>query len=181
MDQGLAAVLGAGVGVIGTLGTACLTYLATRRQVWDQGKVELGHRLREERRQVYLDFLSLHEKMQRALAAMTPHSGRGSFSDFPSASDLSEGLDRLGALESDLHALYDLKTRIELIGPDAMFPHARSLFGAIYEIDRLLKRLYSEEGLSTDSRWQEVVELFTQLNRDRIAFVNACRQVLVPD
>lgn len=49
MDQGLAAVLGATGGVVGTLGTAVFAYAAARMQTRDAGMVEHGHWLREKR------------------------------------------------------------------------------------------------------------------------------------
>lgn len=58
MDQGLAAVLGASVGVLGTMGTALLTYAATRGQVRDQGRVTHAHWLREARQRAYTEFVS---------------------------------------------------------------------------------------------------------------------------
>lgn len=56
MDQGLAAVLGAGVGVMGTLGTAVLTYAATRGQVRDQHRVGHAQWLRDTRQRAYTEF-----------------------------------------------------------------------------------------------------------------------------
>ncbi|MCX5441183.1 hypothetical protein [Streptomyces sp. NBC_00063] len=70
VDQGLAAVLGAGVGVVGTLGTACLTYLATRHQTKDQERVEHGQWLRQQRQHAYEDFLVAYERFAGAAAAM---------------------------------------------------------------------------------------------------------------
>ncbi|MBO7938136.1 hypothetical protein JTP77_019765 [Streptomyces sp. S9] len=57
MDQGTAAVLGACVGVIGTLGTAVLTYMAARHQMREQGKIEHRKIIRAERREAYRGFL----------------------------------------------------------------------------------------------------------------------------
>ncbi|GGV63027.1 hypothetical protein GCM10010277_68830 [Streptomyces longisporoflavus] len=58
-------MLGAAVGVIGTLGTATLTYLATRHQVRDQGRVDHAKVLREERKAAYLDFLEAAESCSK--------------------------------------------------------------------------------------------------------------------
>lgn len=53
MDQGVSAVLGASVSVLGTAGTAVLTYPAARKQAYDQGRVTHRSALRTERREVY--------------------------------------------------------------------------------------------------------------------------------
>jgi hypothetical protein len=56
MDQGVAAILGAGVGVLGTLGTALLTYGATKQQVRIQGRLSHAQWLRDARQVAYSRF-----------------------------------------------------------------------------------------------------------------------------
>ncbi|MFM9368153.1 hypothetical protein [Streptomyces sp. Da 82-17] len=53
MDQGLAAVLGAGVGVIGAVGAAGLTFLGVRHQVRETAKNERLRTARAERVEAY--------------------------------------------------------------------------------------------------------------------------------
>ncbi|WP_409471927.1 hypothetical protein [Streptomyces sp. HC307] len=67
MDQGVAAVLGAAVGVVGTLGTAVFTYAATRAQTRDAGMVEHGHWLREKRLVACSAFLEALTQVQRTI------------------------------------------------------------------------------------------------------------------
>jgi hypothetical protein len=45
MDQGIAALAGAGIGVVGSLGTAGLAYLAAERQARDRGRIEHAQKL----------------------------------------------------------------------------------------------------------------------------------------
>ena len=76
VDQGVAAILGAGVGVVGTLGTAVLTYLAARQQNRDQGSIEHDRWLRDQRQAAYAGLLAGYEelsacalRLEEALAA----------------------------------------------------------------------------------------------------------------
>ncbi|MFE1188988.1 hypothetical protein [[Kitasatospora] papulosa] len=65
MDQGTAAVLGASVGVAGTLGTGFLAYLAARHQIRDQAKLDHRKTIRSERREAYRDFLRRVSEIER--------------------------------------------------------------------------------------------------------------------
>lgn len=65
MDQGTAAVLGACVGVVGTSGTAVLTYMAARHQIREQGKIEHKKTIRAERREAYRGFLMEVSRFER--------------------------------------------------------------------------------------------------------------------
>lgn len=67
MDQGTAAVLGACVGVAGTLGTGFLAYFAARHQIRDQAKLEHRKTVRLERRESYRDFLRRISAIERDL------------------------------------------------------------------------------------------------------------------
>jgi hypothetical protein len=76
MDAGWAAVLGATVGVVGTLGSAMLTYAATRSQVHEAGRVEHEHWVRDKRQQLYLDFIDTLDEWDAAVDAMGKAMGR---------------------------------------------------------------------------------------------------------
>ncbi|MEU9541022.1 hypothetical protein [Streptomyces mirabilis] len=65
MDQGTAAVLGASVGVAGTLGTGILAYIAARYQIRDKAKLDHRSTVRAERREAYRDFLGSVSEIQR--------------------------------------------------------------------------------------------------------------------
>lgn len=67
MDQGTAAVLGACVGVVGTIGTAVLTFIAARTQVRDQGMIEHRRTVRTERRDAYRAFMTSISNVEQAL------------------------------------------------------------------------------------------------------------------
>ncbi|MEV7885083.1 hypothetical protein ACWD3I_06300 [Streptomyces sp. NPDC002817] len=67
MDQGTAAVLGACVGVAGTLGTGVLAYFAARHQIRDQAKLEHKKTVRSERREAYRNYLITVSEIERDL------------------------------------------------------------------------------------------------------------------
>ncbi|WP_426570372.1 hypothetical protein [Streptomyces canus] len=69
MDQGLAAVFGAAVGVIGSVMTGVLTRAATRAQLKTQLQADLLRWKREVRRETYLGLLNSVRAARGALAA----------------------------------------------------------------------------------------------------------------
>ncbi|MFF4508078.1 hypothetical protein [Streptomyces sp. NPDC001401] len=104
----MAAVLGAGVGVVGTLGTACLTYLATRQQAKDQGRVEHGQWLRGRRQLAYEDFLIAYERFAGAATALEDALEDGR----------TDGLENLvAALKESLDTFGNARSRVAVAGP----------------------------------------------------------------
>ncbi|MFF3558531.1 hypothetical protein ACFYXS_00575 [Streptomyces sp. NPDC002574] len=69
MDQGLAAVFGAAVGVIGSAMTGALTWAITRTQLKTQLQADLQRWKREIRRETYLGLLNAVRAARGALAA----------------------------------------------------------------------------------------------------------------
>lgn len=119
MDQAIAALCGAGIGVVGTLGASWLTYAGARRQARDQGRVEHARQLRTERREAYLSFMELLEPLEH-LPALP-------------ASSLSE--EEFTALKTRVESIplrgEYLLTRIRLCGPDEIANRAGDLLGEI--------------------------------------------------
>ncbi len=60
--------------MLGTLGTAFLTYIATRRQALDQGKVDHWQRVHEERRGAYLALLEDAATVTDVAHSFTPRA-----------------------------------------------------------------------------------------------------------
>ncbi|MGC4975430.1 hypothetical protein ACLQ2D_21285 [Streptomyces sp. DT199] len=102
MDQGLAAVLGASVGVIGTLGTAVLTYAATRSQVRDQQRGAHLAWLRDTRMRTYTDLFTTIEQLDTALEVYEARIKAVRRKQTISAADL----DSITALKQAAHAAY---------------------------------------------------------------------------
>lgn len=126
MDQGIAALAGAGIGVVGSLGTAGLAYLAAGRQARDRGRIEHAQKLREERRAAYRLFQRAAEPIDDALHRV----GMGAV-DGPASSFLltSRNL-RLSEQEiSDaVRELRKLLIEIQLNGPDAAAAAAQEVY-----------------------------------------------------
>ncbi|MDF3300195.1 hypothetical protein [Streptomyces tropicalis] len=108
MDQGLAAVLGAAVGVVGTLGTACFTYLATRQQTRDRERVEHGQWLRQQRQQAYENFLIAYDRFAAAATAV----------EDALQGPRTEGYeDYVAALKDAMDAFGSARVRVAVAGP----------------------------------------------------------------
>ena len=126
MDQGLAAVLGAGIGVLGTVVTAWLTYTATRRQAIDNGKVDHWHKLRDERKETYLSFLGAVEEFQTKAARL--HAAL--LSSDPEVS-IGEAMEAAGDRFADFSSMLN---RVELAGPEALVELAMPLGDAVLAV-----------------------------------------------
>ncbi|MFD7534723.1 hypothetical protein [Streptomyces sp. NPDC059819] len=130
MDAGVAAVLGATVGVVGTLGTAVLTYAAARRQARDVGVVEHGHWLRERRHERYIAFLDGLGAWDTALDQVWEPLGR--YRRNPAAGRAGL-LAALQTLEGRYDGLVALEERVALVGPEGA-AHAAERTRRIYRV-----------------------------------------------
>ncbi|MGC4907080.1 hypothetical protein ACLQ2J_15290 [Streptomyces cyaneofuscatus] len=126
MDGGLAAVLGAFVGVSGTIGSAWLGYHASRTQVREQASIAHVTRLREERREAYLSFISTTEHLEVLLRKFNPedYSSVGDVPrtesgeiDWNAIKDFSQGLQEVQ------HSMYQSVSRVDLAGPSVVAKH----------------------------------------------------------
>ncbi|MFJ9047850.1 hypothetical protein [Streptomyces sp. NPDC102347] len=167
MDQGVAAVLGASVGVVGTLGAAALTYIATRKQVVDQGLVDFKKSLRSERREVYLAFMQATEGIHPVLVALGWH---GHITTAESALSRGEQISNLRSLVRDLYAL---QAQVELVGPPEAERAAIKVWGYVADLRSALER----EQMS-DSRPAAVDSILDSLEDARSAFSETARRVL---
>jgi len=151
MDQAVAALCGAGIGVVGTLGASWLTYVGTRRQAPDQGRIEHARQLRTERREAYLAFMEL--------LAPVDH--------LPSAPGSPLSPERYAVLESQVEPIpkrgETLLTRIYLCGPEEITNSAEALLGTANGMVRLFLGRSQDEG-----------ELIDALNR----FTTRAREVM---
>ncbi|MFD4608042.1 hypothetical protein ACFWOT_07960 [Streptomyces sp. NPDC058440] len=134
MDQGLAAVLGASVGLAGALGAATLTYIATRKQAADQGLVEFKRSLRSERREAYLAFIRATEDLHPVLVALGWH-GQVSAEESPMGR-----AEQISTLRSLVRDLYRLQAQIDLVGPTEISRAAIEVWGRIADLRSALER-----------------------------------------
>jgi hypothetical protein len=120
MDGGIAAVLGALVGVFGSIGSAGLGYYASRTQVREQAVVQYATRLREERRESYLSFVSAAEQLELALRKFSP-GNYSSVEEIPrnASGDIDWAIigDVAREVEDAQHAMFQAVARVDLAGP----------------------------------------------------------------
>ncbi|MFJ9469086.1 hypothetical protein [Streptomyces caniferus] len=127
MDQGMAALLGAAVGVAGTLGAAALSYLAVRSQAPDQARVDHAKQIRSERRDAYAAFLEkAEEPVSQAILVLGPIE-MGDVEP-PGARQLAEMMTPFRRAADEL---LTMTSRIQLCGPEEVAQEAVCLWSAI--------------------------------------------------
>jgi hypothetical protein len=175
MDQGLAAVLGASVAVVGTLATAVVTYAAARRQTSDQTRAEQVQRLRDERRSAYLALLEATEPIDRVMHAVAPEYRNNVFaSDSPDWSAIT-------ALAEEVYGasqvLYRLHSKIQLVGPDEIEHASDKLWREVRSLHEELFQLADTQKIpeEPDSRLSNIVD---QLEKEKERFAIVARDIL---
>ncbi|QWB25002.1 hypothetical protein KJK29_21825 [Streptomyces koelreuteriae] len=127
MDAGLAAVLGAIVGVSGTVGSAWLGYQASRAQIKDQAIMEHAKRLREERREACLAFMCAAEDLDLVFRKFNPENCP-KIADVPKGSsgeiDWALMLEVSRLLQEVQHAMFQAVARVDLAGPTDVSVHS---------------------------------------------------------
>ncbi|WP_180268827.1 hypothetical protein [Streptomyces sp. Ru87] len=173
MDQGISAVLGASVGVLGAVGTAVLTYLAARRQANDQGRVIHRNTLRTERREAYLAFLQAGESIDRALHFIAFGPGRNPQSP-PEIEVLSTAIE---LADRGAHELYASQSRVDLAGPEHVCSAALEVWGAAMNVRAFLNDVRS--GRVPQDRYEgQCEERIDEVERRKIEFIEAARSIL---
>ncbi|MGW8374276.1 hypothetical protein [Streptomyces sp. ODS28] len=176
MDQGTAAVLGAGVGVIGTIGSAYLGYAAARWQVRDQGRVDHGSKLREERINAYGAFLnaaqSIDDDLQEVYRQVIDFvRGEGP------APDWAAQQSRLDEIMSALEDLKRLNTRVAMAGPKAVVKAGQLVSGSLVARIMSLRILCDET--TVPRHWERDHDRFGMRAYERRAqFTDEVRSVL---
>ncbi|WP_146620503.1 hypothetical protein [Streptomyces sp. Amel2xB2] len=176
MDQGTAAVIGATVGVVGTISTAVLTYVATRHQVRDQGRVEHSLRLREERREAYIGFLNVLQQLE------------GIYSEY----GLREGEERVRRLrgdsisrmrpawESSRNAIFEYLPRVDIVGPESIYDQALEIWDQVRQVTEFVARL-SVSSLGRPITHSEAFKLYSDADKidyHRGEFARISRELL---
>ncbi|MEV0372553.1 hypothetical protein AB0I10_22430 [Streptomyces sp. NPDC050636] len=167
MDQGLAAVLGAGVGVLGTLGTASLAYIAARRQAVDQGMVHHWQRVRDDRRDAYLALLEEAATVTDVVHSFTPRA-------MPSESLVREAVSEMNPAVSKLYAC---ATRVALAGSAEVGSRAFEVHKVARNWRLFLEVLMRNQVTAEEygERLHEVTQAFT---RALATFTGAARDLL---
>jgi hypothetical protein len=151
MDQGIAAVLGAAVGVVGALGAAALAYLGVRQQSRATGQIEYAKAVWAERTELYAAFIDAVEEADHALingrailsALRSALSGleRNATSQ-EAANKAEEALAKLREAKDLIRAAYKCASRIRVLGPqtllDATTDVVQALNGRLGTLSRSL-------------------------------------------
>ncbi|MFJ3197688.1 hypothetical protein ACIPJQ_34285 [Streptomyces griseoviridis] len=131
MDQGLAALLGATVGVLGTVAASAISSGAARRQLEGQAKVEHAHWRRQLRRDAYSAFLAPANETRTALKS----AGRALIGD---ASDVTEADHRLRIARDQLVLVQAAWAGLAIEGPDAVERAAHSVHVSLHSMHTTL-------------------------------------------
>ncbi|MFF4260332.1 hypothetical protein ACFY1L_55330 [Streptomyces sp. NPDC001663] len=175
MDQGIAATLGAGIGIAGTLGASYLTYAATRHQTRAQIHTEQVRWLRDERKTAYLAFLDEAEKRVEELQG---HRRRfsGYMEDAGSSPEWEHERQLMQEWYDQLVVLRRLITRVSLAGPRSVGAAALGVWAGITTVHLALFRLCRGEAVS-DAWTQEYERSTDRLFDAQEQFTNEARKV----
>ncbi|MEE1736079.1 hypothetical protein PUR49_06050 [Streptomyces sp. BE147] len=180
MDQGWAALFGAGVGVVGTLCTSALTYSSARRQAHDQGAVDHERTLRSERREAYLVFMQAAEPVDNVLHRVAHQDGvPASARDAPPAPDvLSAAVTELGGA---VDALYKAQAQLDLMGPEAVAAEAVNVWSDVRSLRAYLERVLHgmREGLPDAAYRTGLEDAVDAVEMSRERFTRRAREVIV--
>ncbi|GAA3908162.1 hypothetical protein GCM10023084_70460 [Streptomyces lacrimifluminis] len=120
MDQGLAAVLGATVGVLGTVSASAISGWSARQQVQSQAKIEHAQWRRQTRRDAYSAFLAPANEARTTLKI----AARALIGDNP---DLPEADRRLQVAQEQLAVVQAAWAGLAVEGPEPVEQAAHSV------------------------------------------------------
>ncbi|MGM0352125.1 hypothetical protein [Streptomyces sp. ECR3] len=167
MDQGIAAVLGALVGVLGTAGTASLGYIAARKQAPDQGRIAHAQQLRAERREAYLAVMHADAECDDALLRfkrLRQQQDRDPAQMSALAARVQAAADRIWTMTRD----------IDLVGPEAVAGAVTDLWRRAVNTAETLMSFSN----ATDADEAAVDEMLDAMETGRAQFIVATRHVM---
>lgn len=177
MDAGLAAVLGASVGVLGTLGASVLTHIATRRQASDQGVIDRAHKIREERQEAYLDVMETLDSVKRELLAVFPYEKLHYGSPLNNMN--WETVEKLADEMRRFDEILDRQAnRMKLAGPETMDRHADAATSISTMLYTALERIWHTRDASEEVR-NQLTHAYETLDDALHNFTLAARDVLL--
>ncbi|MET9667446.1 hypothetical protein ABZY19_18940 [Streptomyces sp. NPDC006475] len=112
MDQGVAALLGAAVGVLGTVAASAISGWSNRRQVQTQARVDHAHWRRQVRRDAYSAFLAPANESRTALKA----AARALIGEV----DVEEADRKLHVAQDHLRAVQAARASLAVEGPESV-------------------------------------------------------------
>ncbi|MFF4548627.1 hypothetical protein ACFY1J_31080 [Streptomyces sp. NPDC001406] len=176
MDQGVAAVWAAGLGIAGTLlgafGGAWVQARTTRAQVVHQEWAEVRLRIRDERRAAYAAVLEHYDRSRQATSIVLQYRTDHGVRHTEVPEDLRR--DERVAVETFQRAVMD----VAIAGPERMTTLADEIAAAIW--DRVIAVANGQ--LDYEARVRDYNNSTTRGMNARIAFVEEARRVLsAPD
>jgi len=131
MDQGLAALLGATVGVVGTVVASAISSGSTRRQMEGQAKVEHSQWRRQLRRDAYSAFLAPANESRSALKT----AARALVGDAP---DVAEADRRLQIAQDQLVLVQAAWAGLAVEGPESVEQAAHGVHPGLHSMHTTL-------------------------------------------
>ncbi|MCX5247825.1 hypothetical protein OG895_21865 [Streptomyces sp. NBC_00201] len=159
MDQGVAAVLGAAVGVVGAMGAATVTYFGVRHQAAVTAESEHRRTIRTERVEAFAAFI---ESVQGAHDALI--DARVQLLDLGSAPDVTEmveeaqsALEHLRAAKSAIGTATKWQAKILVLGPQGLVESSHNVLQALRARLSVLGRVMPGmiNGVVSTADWQE--------------------------
>ncbi|MFE7076297.1 hypothetical protein ACFU96_40030 [Streptomyces sp. NPDC057620] len=170
MDPGTAAVLGAATGVVGTLGAAILGYAATKHQLPEQARLEHAKTLREERREAYLQLLSIAEPVQRAAHLLIPVAqGEDLVYDWRALEEVA------AEVKDATPRVYDLYLVVALAGPNEISQLAFQIFSQVVVLRNFLRKICEAQSIVDE---QEKLNVVSAVLQARSTFATKAQELL---
>lgn len=180
MDQGTASVLGASAAAVGVLATAVFTYRGSRRQPRDQGQVEHGRALREERRTAYEGFIAATGQIDKALREFDPRRSdylRAVRPWLPSREAVGRCVEHLATA---MRELGEVKAKAELVGPDSVATAADDLWQKVIKLhDQVARSRRSTSGVNHIEQRKVLRRLAQEMETSRRRFAKKSRSALL--
>lgn len=177
VDQGLAALLGAGIGVVGVLSTAVLTYASTRHQGRQARAAEHDRSLRAERRSTYLEFWNgVYKEVTEYRQFL--HAVDDFFSN---RTEIEPNWQAWGEwYELRIQATFELdrlRTGVSLVGPESVSVAAQEVFGGLIDASLSVRDLVERRD-PVEWRPHAVKAALVSVERGHGAFISQARSVI---
>lgn len=185
MDAGLAAVLGAIVGAIGSSGAAITTSILGRGQARMQMRAEHVRMLREPRRNSYIAFAECSQQVVELCGTARQCATTASVEEGPQRADrLREAVDAYKQA-SDLFygELQKALASVTVEGPEHVTEAALRAVDALLTDRGTLHRWirFLENNTATEEHENESSETYVIAHRERLNFLNKASRVLAED
>ncbi|MFI7408746.1 hypothetical protein ACIBU0_08790 [Streptomyces sp. NPDC049627] len=178
MDQGIAAVLGASVGVIGAIGGSVLTYIGVRHQARTAAALEYQKSVWAERVDLYAEFIEKVEDAHHQLIDIRSHVASFlaklrdlNFQVNPEIEEeAQEILSAVREAQIPLRDVFKLASRVRILGPQSLNDTA----GAVAEVlNSRFRTLARELSAITSGDEATAIQLHEQESSHTSRFVRA--------